>query len=153
VATPTDRIPNLDSTMERARFRLDHVRARLAEKAERFPAGRVTYAKAVAFYVGFMAVWTYGVAAQDRHIPQLIALVLLALPVVVHVVVGFAVGRIEVLWLAAFPPALALLGPGIAHSVLAVTLVILMIFPGAPLLALGVGARRFAEPLVVEDWF
>ena len=82
------------------------------------------------------------------------ALVLLALPVFVHVVVGFAVGRVEVLWLAAFPPALALLGPGIeSHSVLAVTLVILMIFPGAPLLALGAAARRFAEPLVVDDWF
>jgi hypothetical protein len=37
--------------------------------------------------------------------------------------------------------------------VLAFTLVLLMIFPGAPLLLLGIVARRWAQPHQVEDWF
>lgn len=141
----TDRIPRVGE-------RLETTRARLAEKAERYPARRSTYARAVALYLGFMAAWIYGVANAQYDLPGIAVFVLLLLPCALHAGVGFAVGRNEILWLAAFPPALAFVGPGL-EAILGFTLVMLMIFPGAPLLFLGALARRWAEPQEVEDWF
>jgi hypothetical protein len=145
VTTLTDRIPHVGPRLER-------VRDGLAEKAERYPAGPRTYVRAAALYLGFMAAWTYGFANASYDLPGPLVFVLLVLPCLLHAGVGFAVGRHEALWLAAFPPALAFFAPGMA-PVLAFTLVLLMIFPGAPLLLLGIVARRWAEPHQVEDWF
>jgi hypothetical protein len=145
VTTLTDRIPRVGQRLER-------LRETLAEKAERYPARPRTYVRAAALYLGFMAAWTYGFANASYDLPGPLVFVLLVLPCLLHAGVGFAVGRHEALWLAAFPPALAFLGPGMA-SVLAFTLVLLMIFPGAPLLLLGIVARRWAQPHQVEDWF
>lgn len=145
VTTFTDRIPRVGRRLER-------VREGVAEKAEGYPAGPRTYVRAAALYLGFMAAWTYGVANTRYDLPGPLVFVLLILPCLLHAGAGFAIGRHEALWLAAFPPALAFLGPGLS-PVLAFTLVMLMIFPGAPLLLLGVVARRWAEPQQVEDWF
>lgn len=145
VTTFSDRIPSVGRRLER-------LREALAEKADRYPAGLRTYVRAAALYLAFMAAWTYGFANARYDLPGVLVFVLLVLPCVLHAGVGFAVGRHEALWLAAFPPALAFLAPGMA-SILAFTLVLLMIFPGAPLLLLGIVARRWAEPQQVDDWF
>lgn len=145
MTTLTDRIPRVGQRLER-------LREALAEKAERYPARPRTHVRAAALYLGFMTVWIFGFANAQYDLPGLAVFLLLVIPCLLHAGVGFAVGRHEALWLAAFPPALAFLGPGMA-PVLAFTLVLLMIFPGAPLLLLGVVARRWAEPQQVEDWF
>lgn len=145
VTTLTDRIPRVGQQLE-------SLREGLAERAERYPAGPRTYLRAAGLYLGFMAAWTYGFANASYDLPGALVFVLLVVPCLVHAGVGFAVGRHEALWLAAFPPALAFLAPGMA-PILAFTLVLLMIFPGAPLLLLGIVARRWAEPQQVEDWF
>lgn len=144
MTTLTDRIPRVGRRLERAR-------EGLAEKARRYPARPRTYIRAAAIYLGFMTAWMYGFANAQYGLPGPAVFFLLILPCLVHAGIGFAVGRHEGLWLAAFPPALAFVAPGMG-TVLAFTLVMLMIFPGAPLLLLGIVARRWAEPQQVEDW-
>lgn len=114
---------------------------------------RATYARAVAVYVGFMGLWVYGFANTERDLPGLAVFLLLLVPIFVHVGAGFVIARQEALYLACFPPALALLGPGIASG-LWLSLLLLMIFPGAPLIAAGFGLRVWMERDEGDDaWY
>ena len=90
---------------------------------ERTPATRLTHIKASLVYLVFMTVWVY----------------------------GFAMPRQETFALLAFPPFLALIGPGVS-SLLWVPLVMMMVFPGAPLVLLGLWLRNHLDPKEVEDY-
>jgi hypothetical protein len=71
----------------------------------------------------------------------------------VHFGAGFAIPRQETFALLAFPPLLAILGPGV-NSLLWVPLVLMMVFPGAPLVLLGLWLRKRMDPQEAEDyWF
>ena len=61
-----------------------------------------------------------------------------------HFGVGIAIGRPEGALLACFPPALALVGPSLDDS-LWMALVVLMLFPGEPLIFLRHYVRRTIE--------
>lgn len=120
---------------------------------ERTPQTMATYVKASLIYLGFMTLWVYGFANTERHVPGIAILLALVLGMVVHFVTGFAMPRQETFALLAFPPLLALVGPGV-NMVLWVPIVMMMVFPGAPLVLLGLFLRRRAEPQEVEDcWF
>jgi hypothetical protein len=145
VTTITDRFPALGN-------RLQGLGERLTEAAETYPRTSATYVRAVIAYVGFMTAWIYGVAALDRDLPGILVFVLLVLPVALHVWVGFAIGREEALLLTCYPPLLAFVAPGLGQ-LLAVTLLILMICPGAPLVFAAVFTRKRIDSPPVEDWF
>jgi hypothetical protein len=120
---------------------------------ERTPATRLTYVKASLVYLSFMTLWVYGFANTERHVPGLGIFVALVLAMIVHFVTGFAMPRQETFALLAFPPFLALVGPGV-NSLLWVPLVLMMVFPGTPLVLAGLWLRRHMEPQEVEDyWF
>jgi hypothetical protein len=120
---------------------------------ERTPQTMATYFKASLLYLGFMTAWVYGFANTQRDIPGLVMLVALVLPMALHFGIGFAMPRQETFGLLAFPPLLALVGPGV-NTMLWVPLVMMMVFPGAPLVLLGLFLRRRAEPQEVDDyWF
>ena len=111
-----------------------------------------TYFKASLLYLGFMTAWVYGFANSERDVPSIVMLVALVLPLLLHFGVGFAMPREETFALLAYPPFLALVGPGV-DTALWVPLVMMMVFPGAPLVLLGLFLRRRAEPHEVEDYF
>jgi hypothetical protein len=120
---------------------------------ERTPATRITYFKASFAYLAFMTLWVYAFANTERHVPGLFILVALVAAMAVHFGAGFAMPRQETFALLAFPPLLALLGPGV-NSLLWVPLVLMMVFPGAPLVLLGLWLRNHLDPQEVEDhWF
>jgi hypothetical protein len=120
---------------------------------ERTPQTMATYVKASLIYLGFMTLWVYGFANTERHVPGIAIFLALVLGMVVHFFTGFAIPRQETFALLAFPPLLALVGPGV-NMVLWVPIVMMMVFPGAPLVLLGLFLRRRAEPQEVEDcWF
>ena len=120
---------------------------------ERTPQTRATYIKASLVYLGFMTLWVYAFANTERHVPGIFMFVALVLPMLLHFGVGFAVPRQETFALLSYPPLLALVGPGV-NTLLWVPLVMMMVFPGAPLVLLGLFLRRRAEPQEVEDhWF
>jgi hypothetical protein len=120
---------------------------------ERTPPSRTTYVKSSLAYLGFMTLWVYAFANTERHVPGIVMLVALVRPMVLHVGLGVAVPRQEAFALLAYPPLLALVGPGV-NTLLWVPLVMMMVFPGAPLVLLGLFLRRRAEPQEVEDyWF
>jgi uncharacterized membrane protein AbrB (regulator of aidB expression) len=120
---------------------------------ERTPQTMATYVKASFVYLAFMTFWVYGFANTERHVPGLAILVALVLGMIVHFGAGLAMPRQETFALLAFPPLLALVGPGV-NTMLWVPLVMMMVFPGAPLVLLGLYLRRRAEPQEVEDyWF
>jgi hypothetical protein len=120
---------------------------------ERTPATRLTYVKASFAYLAFMTFWIYGFANTERHVPGVFILLALVAAMAVHFGAGFAMPRQETFALLAFAPLLALIGPGV-NSLLWVPLVLMMIFPGAPLVLLGLWLRNHLEPKQVEDhWF
>jgi hypothetical protein len=120
---------------------------------ERTPATRLTYFKASLAYLGFMTLWVYGFANTERHVPGLGIFVALVLGMLVHFMAGFSMPRQETFALLAFPPFLALVGPGV-NSLLWVPLVLMMVFPGVPLVLGGLWLRRHMDPQEVEDyWF
>jgi hypothetical protein len=119
---------------------------------ERTPAGRSTYTRACVFYMVFMAAWIYGFANSQRDLPNIAVVALLLLAALVHFGVGIAIGRQEGVLLALFPPALALIGPGL-DSALWMALFMLMLFPGAPLIFAGHYVRRTIEEPKAEEWF
>jgi hypothetical protein len=120
---------------------------------ERTPATMTTYVKASLVYLGFMTVWVYVFANTERHVPGIFMLVALVLPMILHFGAGFVMPRQETFALLAFPPLLALVGPGV-NALLWVPLLLMMIFPGAPLVLLGLYLRRRVDPQEVEDyWF
>jgi uncharacterized membrane protein AbrB (regulator of aidB expression) len=117
------------------------------------PATRLTYVKASFAYLAFMTVWIYAFANTERHVPGAFILVALVAAMAVHFGAGFTMPRQETLALLAFPPLLALVGPGV-NSVLWVPLLLMMVFPGAPLVLLGLWLRNYVEPREVDDhWF
>jgi hypothetical protein len=120
---------------------------------ERTPATRLTYLKASLAYLSFMTVWVYGFANTEEHVPGILIFFGLLGAMLVHFGAGFAIPRQETFALLAFPPLLAILGPGV-NSVLWVPLVLMMVFPGAPLVLLGLWLRNRLDPQEVEDyWF
>jgi hypothetical protein len=119
---------------------------------ERTPAGLPTYIRAGLFYMAFMGAWIYGFANSQRDLPYIAVIGLLLLAVLVHFGVGIAIGRQEVALLALFPPALAIVGPGLDDS-LWMALLMLMLFPGGPLLFAGHYVRRMVEEPKVEEWY
>jgi hypothetical protein len=120
---------------------------------ERTPATRLTYFKASLAYLAFMTVWVYAFANTQRDVPGLFIFLALMAGMFVHFGAGFAIPRQETFALLAFPPLLAILGPGV-NSVLWVPLVLMMVFPGAPLVLLGLWLRNRMDPQEVEDyWF
>jgi hypothetical protein len=119
----------------------------------RWEPTRATYVRASAIYAGFMTLWIYGFANTERNLPGLLVFLLLLTPIFVHLGAGYVIGRQEALYLACFPPALAILGPGIASG-LWLSLLLLMIFPGAPLIAAGFGLRLWSDRDVTDDnWY
>jgi hypothetical protein len=120
---------------------------------ERTPATRLTYFKASLAYLGFMTVWVYGFANTEEQVPGILIFFGLLGAMLVHFGAGFAIPRQETFALLAFPPLLAILGPGV-NSLLWVPLVLMMVFPGAPLVLLGLWLRNRMDPQEVEDyWF
>jgi hypothetical protein len=120
---------------------------------ERTPATRLTYFKASLAYLGFMTVWVYGFANTEEHVPGILIFFGLLGAMLVHFGAGFAMPRQETFALLAFSPLLAILGPGV-NSLLWVPLVLMMVFPGAPLVLLGLWLRNRLDPQEVEDyWF
>ena len=94
-------------------------------------------------YIVLMALWVYGFANADAELPAVLVFVLLLGAGAVQVAAGYAVGRWAALSLAVVPVLLALAASG-TRSSLWLTLVLLMTFPGAPLIALGVVLRGWA---------
>jgi hypothetical protein len=80
---------------------------------ERTPATRLTYFKASLAYLGFMTVWVYAFANTQRHVPGVFIFLALMAAMFVHFGAGFAIPRQETFALLAFPPLLAILGPGV----------------------------------------
>jgi hypothetical protein len=120
---------------------------------ERTPATMTTYVKASLVYLGFMTLWVYVFANIERDLPGIVMFVALVLPLILHFGIGFAVPRQETFALLAFPPLLALVGPGV-NALVWVPLVMMMVFPGAPLVLVGLYLRRRADPQEVDDyWF
>jgi hypothetical protein len=98
--------------------------------------------KAPTYYILVMALWVYGFAAIDRDLPAPVMFLSLLAAGAVQVGLGYALGRWEAIVLAAVPVLLALAAAGRASS-LWLTVFVLMVFPGGPLIALGVYARRW----------
>ena len=120
---------------------------------ERTPATRLTHIKASLFYLVFMTVWVYGFANTSEQVPGILIFFGLIGAMLVHFGAGFAMPRQETFALLAFPPFLALVGPGVS-SLLWVPLVMMMVFPGAPLVLLGLWLRNHLDPKEVDDyWF
>jgi hypothetical protein len=91
-------------------------------------------------YILLMALWVYGLANADADLPAVLVFALLLGAGAVQVAAGYVLGRWEALVLAVVPVLLALAASG-TDSSLWLTLVLLMVFPGAPLIALGVALR------------
>ena len=100
--------------------------------------------KAPTYYVLFMALWVYGFAAIDADLPAPLVFLALLAAGAVQVGLGYAIGRWEAIAMAAVPVLLAFAAAGRASS-LWTTVFVLMVFPGAPLIALGVYARHLHE--------
>jgi hypothetical protein len=98
--------------------------------------------KAPTYYILLMALWVYGFAAIDRDLPAPVVFLSLLAAGAVQVGLGYAIGRWEAVAMAAVPVLLALAAGGRASG-LWITVAVLMVFPGAPLIALGVYARRW----------
>jgi succinate dehydrogenase/fumarate reductase cytochrome b subunit len=120
---------------------------------ERTPAGRTTVVKTVLIYLAFTTAWVYGFANGRHDLPGVVVLAFFLLPLFVHFLLGFALAKQEACALLAYAPVLALVGPGLSTS-LFVPLAMLAVFPGAPLVLLGIFIRLRMEPREVEEtWF
>jgi hypothetical protein len=100
--------------------------------------------KVPTYYVIVMAVWIYGFAATNRSLPALAVFLLLLAGGAVQVAAGYAIGRWEAVALAVVPVLIAVAAAGVDSS-LWTTLVILMVFPGGPLIGLGVYLRHMHD--------
>ena len=92
---------------------------------------------AATWYVLLMALWVYGFGVIDRQLPALVVFVVLLGAAAIHVGAGYLLARWEAIGLAAVPVLLAIAIAGLGSS-LWVTILLLMVFPGAPLIAAGV---------------
>ena len=116
---------------------------------ERTPATRATTLKTSVLYLAFTTAWVYGFANGQHDLPGIVVLAFFLLPLGVHFLLGFALAKQEACALLAYAPVLALVGPGLASS-LFVPLAMLAVFPGAPLVLLGMFVRLRMEPREVE---
>jgi len=120
---------------------------------ERTPDTRATVVKAVLIYLAFTTAWVYGFANGRHDLPGIVVLTFFLLPLGVQFMLGFVLAKQEACALLAYAPVLAIVGPGLASS-LFVPLAMLAVFPGAPLVLLGMFIRLRMEPREVEDhWF
>ncbi len=120
---------------------------------ERTPDTRATLVKTALAYIVFTTAWVYGFANGQHDLPGIIVLAFFLLPLGAHFLLGFALAKREACALLAYAPLLAIVGPGLSAS-LFVPLAMLAIFPGAPLVLLGVFVRLRMEPREVEEtWF
>jgi hypothetical protein len=120
---------------------------------ERTPDTRATVIKAVLIYLAFTTAWVYGFANGRHDLPGIVVLAFFLLPLGVQFMLGFVLAKQEACALLAYAPVLAIVGPGLASS-LFVPLAMLAVFPGAPLVLLGMFIRLRMEPREVEDhWF
>jgi hypothetical protein len=120
---------------------------------ERTPATRATLVKSVLAYLFFTTVWVYGFANGRHDLPGIIVLAFFLLPLGVQFLVGFALAKQEACALLGYAPLLAVVGPGLSAT-LFVPLAMLAVFPGAPLVLLGVFIRNRMEPREIEEtWF
>ena len=112
-----------------------------------------TLVKSILIYLAFTTTWVYGFANGQHDLPGVIVLAFFLLPLGIHFLLGFALAKQEACALLAYAPLLALVGPGLATS-LFVPLAMLAVFPGAPLVLLGMFIRLRMEPREVDDhWF
>jgi hypothetical protein len=131
----------------------DEPGGRVTTIIERTPATRATTVKTSLLYLAFTTVWVYGFANGQQDLPGLVVLEFFLLPLGVHFLLGFALARQDACALLAYAPVLALVGPGLSSS-LFVPLAMLAVFPGAPLVLLGVFIRLRMEPREVEEtWY
>jgi hypothetical protein len=91
-----------------------------------------------------MTAWVWGFAAADRSLPAVAVFAALLGAGAVQVGAGYAIGRFGAVALAVVPVLLAAAVGGLDSS-LWTTVFVLMVFPGAPLIALGVWLRRHWE--------
>ena len=105
---------------------------------------RINPRRAPTYYIVFMAAWMYGFADAHWQLPSPVVVLLLVAAAAVHFGAGYVIARCEALALTGVPVLLALAADGLA-SMLWITIVLLMIFPGAPLVAAGVYARDWLE--------
>ncbi len=97
--------------------------------------------RAPTLYILAMAVWIYGFAAADRSLPAVVVFLALVAAGAVQVGAGYAIGRWGALALGVAPVVLAIAVSG-ADSMLWTTVLVLSVFPGTPLIGLGVYLRR-----------
>lgn len=97
--------------------------------------------RAPTFYIVAMAVWIYGFAAANRSLPAVAVFLALLAAAAVQVLAGYAIGRWGALLLGLAPIVIALAVAGF-DSTLWSTVVVLTVFPGVPLIGLGVYLRR-----------
>jgi hypothetical protein len=102
---------------------------------------RIETRHAPAIYVLLMGACVSGFTVVDGALPPLVTFAILVAAGAVQVGAGYALGRSEALALALAPVLVALAAAG-RDSSLWVTVLILMVFPGAPLIAAGVWLRR-----------
>jgi hypothetical protein len=95
-------------------------------------------------YILLMAAWVFGFANLDRELPPVLVFAALLGAGAIQVALGYVLGRWEAVGLAVIPVVLAVAASG-TDSGLWFTVVVLMIFPGAPFIALGVYLRRWKE--------
>jgi len=97
--------------------------------------------RAPTFYIVGMGLWIYGFAAADRSLPAVLVFLALLAAGAVQVGAGYAIGRWGALALGAAPIVIALAVSGVS-STLWTTVVVQTVFPGVPLIGLGVYLRR-----------
>lgn len=102
----------------------------------------------------FMTFWILGFASQDHALPSVAVLLLLLLPAVANFGVGYVIRDWWALYLAAVPVIVAAMAGGLPSALWA-AVVLLTMFPGAPLIAAGVYVREWLErrdPSYVDPW-
>jgi hypothetical protein len=110
--------------------------------------------KGALIYGGFMTLWILGFAGTDHPLPSAVVLFLLVLPAAVHFALGYVVRDWWALYLVAVPVVVAAIAGGLPSALWA-AVVLLTMFPGAPLVALGVFVRERLEkrdPSYVDPW-
>jgi hypothetical protein len=111
-----------------------------ARRIDRSSLPRIDTRTIPTLYVLLMGAWVYGFAALDDSLPPLVVFALLLVAGAIQVAAGLGLGRWEALALAVVPVAIALAAAG-RDSTLWVTVTVLMVFPGGPLIAVGILLR------------
>ena len=91
-----------------------------------------------------MSLWIGAVANSQTEPPGIVVAALFLVPLALHVWLGWVVAQWWALWLAALPVVAAVVVGGLG-SALWIVVVLLELFPGAPLIAAGVYARLWQK--------